>query len=219
MNHEGFHWRAVLGVDAAWTVTEPSGVAAAVETASGWRLAAVAASYEQFIARANGVEPGGERPRGSKPSAADLLDAAWRICGRRVDLVAVDMPMARHPIVGRRPSDNAISSNYGAKRAATTAGAKDSANQRDSLRELAELHTNLNSAQTRLDRVTLASAMNSSRRAGTLPLHLIYLRAAPLNSRFRGETAARDGAAGPWPKTCVKGCARSRSGENGRRLP
>jgi len=111
--------RAVLGIDAAWTVTEPSGVAAAVETASGWRLAAVAASYEQFIARANGVEPGGERPHGSKPSAADLLDAAWRICGARVDLVAVDMPMARHPIVGRRPGDNAISSKYAARGAGT----------------------------------------------------------------------------------------------------
>ncbi len=111
--------RAVLGIDAAWTVKAPSGVAAAVETASGWRLAAVAASYEQFIARANGVEPGGERPRGSKPSAADLLDAARRICGARVDLVAVDMPMARYPIVGRRPSDKAISSKYAAQGAGT----------------------------------------------------------------------------------------------------
>jgi predicted RNase H-like nuclease len=116
---DGFHLRAVLGIDAAWTVTEPSGVAAAVERASGWRLAAVAASYEQFIARTNGVEPGEERPRGSNPSAADLLDSARRICGARVDLVAVDMPMARHPIVGRRPCDEAISSNYGARRAAT----------------------------------------------------------------------------------------------------
>lgn len=119
MNDEGFHWRAVLGIDGAWTVTEPSGVAAAVEMASGWRLAAVAASYDQFIARANGVEPGGERPRGSKPSAADLLDAARRICGARVDLVAVDMPMARHPITEPRPCDKAISSKYGARGAGT----------------------------------------------------------------------------------------------------
>ena len=119
MNDKGFYPRAVLGIDAAWTVKAPSGVAAAVETASGWRLAAVEASYDHFIGRANGGEPGGERPRGSKPSAADLLDAARRICGARVDLVAVDMPMARHPVVGRRPSDKAISSNYGAKRAAT----------------------------------------------------------------------------------------------------
>jgi predicted RNase H-like nuclease len=111
--------RAVLGIDAARTVKAPSGVAAAVETASGWRLAAVEASYEQFIARADGVEPGGERPHGSKASAAGLLDAARRICGARVDLVAVDMPMARHPIVGRRPCDEAISKCYGARGAAT----------------------------------------------------------------------------------------------------
>jgi predicted RNase H-like nuclease len=116
---DDFRSRAVLGIDAAWTVKQPSGVAAAVGTAGGWRLAAVEASYDCFIACANGVEPGAERPRGSIPSAADLLDAARRICGAPVGLVAVDMPMARRPIVGRRASDQAISSNYGAKRAAT----------------------------------------------------------------------------------------------------
>ena len=30
--------RAVLGIDAAWTVSQPSGVALAVETEGGWRL-------------------------------------------------------------------------------------------------------------------------------------------------------------------------------------
>ncbi|MBV9289903.1 MAG: hypothetical protein JO288_19175, partial [Hyphomicrobiales bacterium] len=113
--------RAVLGIDAAWTEGGPSGVALAVETGAGWRLAAVEASYEDFLARAEGGElvaalhssprdgrpfgrplergrrgqrPRLQKPRGSKPDAAALLGAAQRLCGRRIDLVAVDMPLS-----------------------------------------------------------------------------------------------------------------------------
>jgi hypothetical protein len=38
--------RAVLGIDAAWTITQPSGVALAVERSNGWRMIAAAASYQ-----------------------------------------------------------------------------------------------------------------------------------------------------------------------------
>jgi predicted RNase H-like nuclease len=119
MADSSVHSRAVLGIDAAWTAAEPSGVAIAVETAGGWRLAAVEASYEAFIGRADGAERDAKRPRGSVAVAAELLDAARRICGARVDLVAVDMPMAGERIAGRRPCDNAISTKYGAKAAST----------------------------------------------------------------------------------------------------
>ena len=81
---------------------------------SGWRLAAVEASYAGFFARAHCKATSEERARGEKPDAARLLEAARKICGRKVDLIAVDMPMARHPIVGRRPCDNQISSKFGA---------------------------------------------------------------------------------------------------------
>ena len=111
--------RAVLGIDAAWTETQPSGVALAVETERGWRLDAAEASYGHFIARANGVDPGEARPLGSKPDAAALLEAARKICGRRVNLVAVDMPMSRRPIAGRRFCDDQVSRRYGARGAGT----------------------------------------------------------------------------------------------------
>ena len=111
--------RAVLGVDAAWTHAQPSGVALAVERNGGWRLATVEASYEQFLKRAKGVAPGAERPRGSRPDPMALLDAAQKLCGRRVDLVAVDMPMSRLPIAGRRRCDDEVSRKYGAKAAGT----------------------------------------------------------------------------------------------------
>ena len=110
--------RAVLGVDTAWTCTEPSGVALAVEREDGWRLEAVEASYEHFFSRAKGARSGDARPRGSKPDADALLEAAREISGRRVDLVAIDMPLARHPIAARRCCDNEISKAYGARGAA-----------------------------------------------------------------------------------------------------
>jgi predicted RNase H-like nuclease len=111
--------RAVLGIDAAWTSTQPTGVPAAVETEAGWRLAGVVASYEQFLTLANGLPPSAERPRDSVPEAAGLIEAGRKICGRPINLVAIDMPMARHPIIGRRPSDQTVSKAYGAKGAAT----------------------------------------------------------------------------------------------------
>ena len=46
---------------------------------------------------------------------ADLLDAAERLAGRAVDVVAVDMPLAKVDIVGRRAADNAVSSEFGAR--------------------------------------------------------------------------------------------------------
>jgi predicted RNase H-like nuclease len=111
--------RAVLGIDAAWTETQPSGVALVVDAEGGWRLAAVEASYDHFLARASGDASGEERPRGSKPNAATLLGAANKFCGRRVDLVAVDMPMSREQIRERRCCDDKISVLYGKRKAAT----------------------------------------------------------------------------------------------------
>ena len=121
----GFVWRAVLGIDAAWTATQPSGVALAVETESGWRLAAVQASYKGFTALATATAPVERRPGGSRPNAAELLAAAQTICGRRVDLIAIDMPMSRRPIASRRPADRLVSERYGGKGAATHSPGED----------------------------------------------------------------------------------------------
>ena len=110
--------KLALGLDAAWTATEPSGVALAREEADGWRLLAVESSYARFRERAAGRTPESP-PRGEPPDVASLLDACRLLVGRAPDLVAVDMPMARTPIVGRRASDLAISRAYGAAKAAT----------------------------------------------------------------------------------------------------
>jgi len=110
--------RTVLGVDAAWTVENPSGVALAIEGPNGWRLKAVESSYERFRERAAGREPLAI-PRGEAPDVSALLDACTRLGEHAPDLVAIDMPLALTPIVGRRCSDIEISHNFGAAKAAT----------------------------------------------------------------------------------------------------
>jgi predicted RNase H-like nuclease len=111
--------RAVLGIDAAWTPRQPSGVAAVVETASGWRLAAVTGSYTSFEALAYPTEHRRRSGEMSPPDASALLATGATICGRSIDLVAIDMPLARFPITGRRASDDAVSVAYGAKHCGT----------------------------------------------------------------------------------------------------
>jgi predicted RNase H-like nuclease len=110
--------RTVLGIDAAWTETQPSGVALAEETERGWRLKAAASSYARFEAFA-GLAPEPPAQRGMKPDAIALLAACRHLTGREPDLIAVDMPLSRRPIVRRRTSDLAVSVAYGAKKCAT----------------------------------------------------------------------------------------------------
>lgn len=107
--------QAVLGIDAAWTATQPSGVALVVRAGRRWRLEALAPSYQHFL----GAAPQEARPVGSPPEPGALLAAASKLCSGAVDLVAVDMPLARSPICKRRASDLKISRDYGARHCAT----------------------------------------------------------------------------------------------------
>ncbi|MBY3155234.1 DUF429 domain-containing protein [Rhizobium laguerreae] len=106
--------RAVLGIDAAWTATEPSGVALAISNGGRWKLAGVASSYAVF-----GQPRTLHRARGSSPDIPSLLRAAETLAGHPVDLVAVDMPLSHEPITCRRTSDQAVSLAYGGRWAGT----------------------------------------------------------------------------------------------------
>lgn len=102
--------RAVLGIDAAWTTHNPSGVAVARDTGTGWRLVAAASSFSQFY----------DQPDAPAHFDADrILAAATRHAGIAPDLVAIDMPLADTLITARRVSDNLISARYGARGAGT----------------------------------------------------------------------------------------------------
>lgn len=111
--------RAVLGIDAAWTLTQPSGIALVTETAEGWHLDALAPSYQRFQACADDRLAPEVRPRGARLDAAALLDSCPRLCGRKPDLVAIDMPLSMQPIRGRRCSDDTVSEAYGSRRCGT----------------------------------------------------------------------------------------------------
>ena len=110
---------AILGIDAAWTLTQPSGVALVAKHATGWRLTAAEPSYQNFLARTDRSFLAEERPSGSPPDASALLASAAMLSGGAIDLVAVDLPLARSPIVERRFSDSEVSRAYGGRKCGT----------------------------------------------------------------------------------------------------
>lgn len=106
--------RTVLGIDAAWTERNPSGIAVASEAVGGWQLKGAWPSVAHFLADANG-QPCPDKASGGVAPAADLLEATQKLTGSVPDLVAIDMPLALEPITGRRACDDAISRAYGGK--------------------------------------------------------------------------------------------------------
>ena len=106
----------VLGIDAAWTAHQPSGIALVQNTGSGWSCLAVAPSHEAFIAQASGQpwDPQ-QKATGSRPNPAALLKASQQLAGAEVSCVSIDMPLATTPITRRRAADTAISSRFGPK--------------------------------------------------------------------------------------------------------
>lgn len=107
---------AVLGIDAAWTTTNPSGVALVARDAGRWRCVALAPSYRSFLDLAAGhaVDWLAQVILDSPPEPKALLHAARGLLGGAdVDVVTVDMPISTVAIVGRRLADDAISVRYG----------------------------------------------------------------------------------------------------------
>jgi predicted RNase H-like nuclease len=107
----------ILGIDAAWTDSEPSGVALVRSTSHGWCSVAVAPSYEMFIALSAGEEVNWNQTsiRGNVPDIQRLLAAAKQLAGEKVKIVTIDMPVATVPITGRRFADDAISKEFGGR--------------------------------------------------------------------------------------------------------
>ncbi len=109
---------AVLGIDAAWTDHQPSGVALVRKDKKVWVCVAVAPSYETFLRLADGETVNWDAPtQGSEPVPSDLLQAARKLLdGSDMKVVAVDMPVSNVVIRGRRAADNRISEEYGGKK-------------------------------------------------------------------------------------------------------
>jgi predicted RNase H-like nuclease len=111
----------VLGIDAAWTEAGSSGVALLSSVEGRRKVLRVAPSYEAFVVA--GEWPvdfvSWKKPVGGRPNVLALLTTAERIGGRVVDVVAMDMPISRKPIAGRRTADQLISRAFGAAGAST----------------------------------------------------------------------------------------------------
>jgi predicted RNase H-like nuclease len=104
----------VLGIDAAWTAHQPSGVALVKRNAEGWSCVALAPSYASFLTLANGTAiDWSARAHGDRPDMAALLTAAERLTGRPVDLLAFDMPLSTEPVKSRRAADRQVSQRFG----------------------------------------------------------------------------------------------------------
>lgn len=104
--------RLILGVDAAWTDKEPSGVALLKEVPGEKpEIIRVGRSYLEF---SSGGVNWNLPVVGSVPNFYDILKTIGKI-----DVVALDIPLSPYPISCRRKADNIISGLYGNKGAST----------------------------------------------------------------------------------------------------
>lgn len=101
----------VLGIDAAWTAAQPSGVALVRDA----RALAIAPSYASFIAHASGARINWREISGGRADCAALLAAAERIAGERPSVIAIDMPLSQLPITRRRVADDSLSRAYASR--------------------------------------------------------------------------------------------------------
>jgi predicted RNase H-like nuclease len=104
--------RSVLGIDAAWTSGQPSGVALVSEEGGRWRLLRVASSYAMFLGIETSIAVG-------KFDAAALVAVSTNLRGAPPTLIAADIPLSHSPITSRRASDNQVSVAYGSRYAST----------------------------------------------------------------------------------------------------
>jgi predicted RNase H-like nuclease len=102
---------AVLGIDAAWTPKNPSGIALWIRNGGRWSCAQVAGSFSEFLGLGDAGDHGSH-----EIDVPVLLTACRNLIGDvPIGAVAVDMPLARAPITGRRVSDDAVSKAFGGR--------------------------------------------------------------------------------------------------------
>lgn len=99
--------QAILGLDAAWTSSGSSGVALIARPEGGrWTYIDSASSYQSFIRKVPGVD-------GSLGTYQTLVKVASQLLdGAQVTVVAVDMPLSKSRITGRRAADDCISKAF-----------------------------------------------------------------------------------------------------------
>lgn len=106
----------ILGIDAAWTEIEPSGVGLIDKQEGAWRCLAVAPSYSAFLDLARDRTVNWNcRHYGGRPPISELLTAASAISRKPVDVVVLDMPVSTKSITARRYADDCVSRESGSR--------------------------------------------------------------------------------------------------------
>lgn len=107
---------AVLGIDAAWTDTEPSGVALLARRNGAWTCLRVAPGYDAFCSPSLDWSA----PVTGAPVNAGAVLQACRVLldGTLPAAIAADMPLAETPVTCRRACDDEVSSLFGHRKCA-----------------------------------------------------------------------------------------------------
>lgn len=101
---------AVLGIDAAWTDSEPSGVALLQRCGAKWKSLRIAPSYAAFC----DIFEWADRVLGGAVEVNKLLAACEKqLGGSRPEVIAVDMPLSITQINKRRCADRLVSRRFG----------------------------------------------------------------------------------------------------------
>ncbi|MCG3157638.1 MAG: hypothetical protein DKINENOH_04274 [bacterium] len=111
----------ILGIDAAWTAHQPSGVALlCARNNAKPELLALGRSYDEFLAseRLAEIDWGG-RVRGCLPPIDALLSHCQQLSGAWPQIIALDIPLSPQPLRGRRVCDNAVTAAYVSRGAGT----------------------------------------------------------------------------------------------------
>ena len=100
----------ILGVDAAWTAHNCSGVSLVhLAPEQPPRVTKMARSYHEFLGR--DTPDWEEKPEPSEPLLTELLQHCQRR-GYDVQVVALDIPLAPQPVRGYREADRALTRAY-----------------------------------------------------------------------------------------------------------
>jgi predicted RNase H-like nuclease len=100
---------SVLGIDAAWTPGNASGVALITKKAGRWHCVRVSDGYHSFANSDPSTNSACQRLHAEQPlsKCRELLD------GDQPQVVALDMPIGIKPIVARRTADRKVSRRFG----------------------------------------------------------------------------------------------------------
>ena len=109
--------KGILGIDAAWTGKNESGMALIVEDGNTWIIRACGFSISDFCRQ---LDSSSEIESGTTQNTIrQAIKLAKEACQGGLALIAVDMPLSNEKIFERRVADNEVSKAYGARYCST----------------------------------------------------------------------------------------------------